>query len=345
MGLACCWWSRVSCLLAVLMTSLPAAAQAPAGPTLSAVRGRGVVTCSTSGTTPGFGLFDKAGVLVGLDADSCRAVAGAVFGDPTKVRFELLNSGQRLVALATGQVDITVQQLTWTLSREAANGVEFAAVNFYDGQTFMVRKGASKTLTDLNGASICITAGSTAETTLSDWARRNHINYEPIVFENSEQAMAAFDSGRCDSYSTDSSLLAAVRTILKDPESAVVLGERISKEPLGLAVRKGDDQWLDIVKWTMFALLNAEELGITKDNVDEMLTSDVPSVRRFLGVEGDMGRAMGLDNRWAYNVIKGVGNYGELYDKHFGPNTPINLPRKINSLWNAGGIMFAPPMR
>ena len=334
----------LACALA-LLTSAQVAAQAPAGPTLAAVKARGAVVCSTAGTTPGFGLYDKTGVLVGLDADTCRAVAAAVFGDPAKARFEVLISAQRLVALATGQVDLTVQQLSWTLTREAANGLEFAGVNFYDGQAFLVRKGVVKAAADLNGASLCITAGSTAEITLSDWARRNHIEYRPIVFESSDQAIRAFDAGRCDGYSTDSSLLAAARTILKDPDSTVILGERISKEPLGPAVRKGDDQWLDIVKWTVFALLNAEELGVTKANVDEMLNSDAPAVRRLLGVEGELGPQMGLDRRWAYNIIKALGNYGELYEKHFGPNTPIDLPRKINSLWNAGGIMFAPPMR
>lgn len=336
---------RALASLLLLLLPVMAQAQAPAGATLAAVRARGVLVCSASGATPGFGLFDKQGILIGLDADTCRAIATAVFGDPGKIRFEVLNSGQRLTALATGQVDVTVETLTWSQTREAANGLEFTAVNFYDGQSFLVHKGAIKTAADLNGASICVTAGSTSELNLADWARHNHIDYRPVVFDATDQARLAYDSGRCDCYSTDSSQLAAARTILQDPAASVVLGERISKEPLGPAVRKGDDQWLDIVKWTVFALINAEELGVTRANVDDMLKSDVPAIRRLLGVEGEHGRMMGLDNRWAYNVIKAVGNYGEIYDRHFGPNSAIFLPRKINALWNAGGIMYAPPVR
>ena len=336
---------RALATLVLLLCPTLVAAQAPAGATLAAVRARGTLVCSASGATPGFGLFDKQGVLNGLDADTCRAIATAVLGDPSKVRFEVLNSGQRLTALATGQVDVTVQTLTWSQTREAANGLEFTGVNFYDGQSFLVHKDAIKAATDLNGASICVTSGSTSELNLADWARHNHIDYRPVVFDAGEQARQAYDNGRCDSYSTDSSQLAAARTILKDPAASIVLGERISKEPLGPAVRKGDDQWLDIVKWTLFALINAEELGITKANVDDMLGSDVPAIRRLLGVEGEHGRQMGLDNRWAYNVIKALGNYGEIYDRNFGPNSSISLPRKINSLWNDGGIMYAPPVR
>jgi general L-amino acid transport system substrate-binding protein len=334
----------LACLLPLLVP-VCAMAQAVNGPTLTAVRLRNVLNCSASGATPGFGLFDSQGVLRGLDADTCRAVATAVLGDPSKVHFEVLNSGQRLTALATGQIDVTVQTLTWSQTREAANGLEFAGVNFYDGQSFLVHKSAIKSATDLNGASICVTAGSTSELNLADWARHNHIDYHPVVFDTGEQARLAYDSGRCDSYSTDSSQLAASRTILHDPAASIVLGERISKEPLGPAVRKGDDQWLDIVKWTLFAMIDAEELGVTQANVDDMQKSDVPAVRRLLGLEGDHGKLMGLDNKWAYNVIKALGNYGEMYDRNFGPKTAINLPRKINELWNNGGIMYAPPIR
>ena len=329
----------------LLLFPVAAAAQAPAGPTLAAVKARGMLNCPTSGASPGFGLFDKQGKLLGLDADTCRAVAAAVLGDPAKVRFEVVTSGQRLTRLGDGQVDMTVQTLTWTQTREAANGLEFAAVTFYDGQSFLVRNEAIHTAADLNGATICTTAGSTSELNLADWARHSHTDYRPVVFETGDQARLGYESGRCDSYSTDSSQLAAVRTIISNPQDSTVLGIRISKEPLGPAVRKGDDQWLDIVKWTVFALINAEELGVTQANVDDMLKSDVPSVRRLLGVEGDHGKMMGLDNRWAYNAIKAVGNYGEVYDRHFGPGTQINLPRKINSLWSDGGIMYAPPIR
>ena len=334
---------RLAALL--LMFPFAALAQAPAGPTLAAVKARGVLNCTTSGATPGFGLFDKRGVLVGLDADTCRAVAAAVFNDPAKVRFEVTTSAQRLTSLATGQVDLTVQTLTWSQTREAANGLEFAAVTFYDGQSFLVHGEAIHNAAELNGASICTTSGSTSELNLADWARHNQIDYRPVVFETGEQARLGFELGRCDSYSTDSSQLAAARTIMANPQDSTVLGIRISKEPLGPAVRKGDEQWLDIVKWTVFALVNAEELGITQANVDDMLRSDAPPVRRLLGVEGDHGKMLGLDNRWAYYAIKAVGNYGEMYDRHFGPKTAINLPRKINSLWSDGGIMYAPPVR
>ncbi len=329
----------------LLLVSFAASAQVPVGATLAGVRARGVLSCPTSGATPGFGQFDTQGRLVGLDADTCRAVAAAVLGDPAKVRFEVVTGNQRLTALQTGQVDLTVQTLTWSQSREAANGLEFAAVTFYDGQSFLVHGEQIHTATDLNGAAICTTSGSTSELNLADWARHNHIDYHPVVFETGDQARLGYEAGRCDSYSTDSSQLAAARTVLRNPQDSTVLGIRISKEPLGPAVRKGDDQWLDIVKWTVFALINAEELGITQANVDDMLKSDVPAVRRLLGVEGDHGKMMGLDNRWAYNAIKAVGNYGEMYDRNFGPNTAINLPRKINSLWNDGGIMYAPPVR
>ncbi len=338
---------RVAAFLLLLPLASPftARAQAPAGPTLAAVKARDTLNCTTTGATPGFGLFDKRGVLVGLDADTCRAVAAAVLGDPAKVHFEVVTGGQRLTALATGQVDITVSTLTWSQTREAANGLEFAGVTFYDGQSFLVHGEAIHNAAELNGATICTTAGSTSELNLADWARHNHIDYRPVVFDTGDQARQGFDSGRCDSYSTDSSQLAAARTVLSHPQDTTVLGIRISKEPLGPAVRKGDDQWLDVVKWTVFALVNAEELGITQANVDDMLKSDTPAVRRLLGVEGDHGKMMGLDNRWAYNAIKAVGNYGEMYDRHFGPKTAINLPRKINSLWSDGGIMYAPPVR
>ena len=336
---------RLTTLVLLLLSPLAALAQAPAGSTLAAVRARGLLVCSASGTPRYVGLFDKQGVLVGLDADTCPGDAGAIFGDPAMIRFEVLNSGQRLTAVATGQVDLTVQELTWSQTREAANGLEFAAVNFYDGQSFMVHKDTIKSASELKEATICVNSGSTSELNLADWARHQHVDYRAVVFETAEQARQAYDSGRCDAYSTDSSALAAARTVLHDPSASIVLGERISKEPLGPAVRKGDDQWLDIVKWTVFAQIDAEELGITQANVDDMLKSDVPAVRRLLGVEGDHGRLMGLDNRWAYNIIKAVGNYGEMYDRHFGPDTAINLPRKINNLWSAGGIMYAPPVR
>ena len=322
-----------------------AEAQAPAGPTLAKVRAAGILHCSASLGTAGFGLYDSKGVFQGLDADTCRAVAAAVLGEP-KVQFTPLSTPQRLTALQTGQVDIVVQTLTWTQSREAANGLVFAGVNFYDGQSFLTRVAPNvKVGKDLAGASFCTTQGSTSELNLADWARANNVQYRPVIFERNVDGMEAYKSGRCDVYSTDASQLAANRSTFNNPAEHQVLPDRISKEPLGPAVRKGDEQWFEIVRWTLFALIAAEELGVTQANVDEMLKSPSPNVQRLLGVAGDHGKLMGLDNKWAYNAIKAVGNYGEIYDRHFGPKTAINLPRGRNALWTDGGLMYAPPIR
>lgn len=344
------WLGSLAAGAAVLAASIlglsPAAyAQAPAGPTLAKVRARGVLECSASLGTPGFGLYDSRGVFQGLDADTCRAVAAAVLGEP-RAQFTPLSTPQRLTALQTGQVDLVVQTLTWSHSREAANGLLFTGVNFYDGQSFLTRVNpAVRAGKDLAGASICTTQGSTSELNLADWARSSGVAYRPVIFERNVDAMDAYKAGRCDAYSTDASQLAANRSAFERPGEHQVLPDRISKEPVGPAVRKGDEQWFDIVRWTGFALINAEELGVTQANADEMLRSSSPSIQRLLGVAGDHGKLMGLDNRWAYWAIKAVGNYGEIYDRHFGPNTKINLPRGRNALWTDGGLMYAPPIR
>lgn len=331
--------------LALAALALPARAQAPAGPTLEKVRARGTLECSANLGTPGFGLYDSRGVFQGLDADTCRAIAAAIFGEP-RVRFVPLTSPQRLTALQTGQVDVTIQTLTWTQTREAANGLLFAGVNFYDGQSFMTRVAhGARSGKDLAGAAVCTTQGSTSELNLADWMRSNGVPYRPVVFERNTDAMEAYKTGRCDAYSTDASQLAANRSAFEHADEHQVLPDRISKEPLGPAVRKGDEQWFDIVRWTLFALINAEELGVTRTNADEMLRSPSPPVQRLLGLSGDHGKLLGLDNRWAYWAVKAVGNYGEVYDRHFGPNTAIKLPRGPNALWNQGGIMYAPPIR
>lgn len=328
--------------LLLLIAAAPAWAQAPAGPTLAAVKARGVLECSASLGTTGFGIYDRQGVFQGMDADNCRAIAAAVLGEP-KVRFNALSTPQRLTALQTGQVDVVIQTLTWTQSREAANGLEFPMTYFIDGQSFLVRKSTNaKSGKDLAGAAICTTQGSTSELNMADWARSNNVPIRPVVFERNVDALAAYESGRCDAYSTDASQLASNRTAMRDPEEHIVLPDRISKEPLGPAVRKGDDQWFDIVKWTLYALITAEELGVTQANADEMLKSPNPSVQRLLGVSGDHGKIMGLDNRWAYWAIKAVGNYGEIYARHF---NPIGLARGPNALWTQGGLMYAPPIR
>ncbi len=332
---------RILALLA-LLASLPALAQAPAGPTLAAVRARGNLQCSASLGTAAFGYYDRTGVFQGLDADTCRAVAAAVLGEP-KVRYLPLSTPQRLTALQTGQVDMVAQTLTWSQSREAANGLLFAGVNFYDGQSFLVRKSSgAQAGKDLSGAAICTTQGSTSELNLADWSRSQGVPVRPVVFERNVDGLAAYEAGRCDAYSTDASQLAANRLTLQKPDDHVVLPDRISKEPVGPAVRKGDEQWFDIVRWTLFALINAEELGVTQANVDEMRASPNPTVQRLLGVAGDHGKLMGLDNRWAYFAIKAVGNYGEIYARHFGP---VGLARGTNELWTRGGLMYAPPIR
>lgn len=337
---------RMLAVLAAVLVPGLAAAQVAAGPTLSAVRAKGSVDCAVSPGTPGFGSPDSQGVYRGLDPDSCRAVAAAVFGDASRARFVPVAGGQRPTSVQTGAVDIVTSTFTWSHSRDTANALNFAAVNFFDGQSFLVRRSANiRTSRDLEGAAICATAGSTSELNVADWARANNIRYRPVVFERADEARNAYASGRCDAYSTDASQLAAIRTAFADPAEHVILEERISKEPLAMAVRHGDDQWLDIVRWSFYALVEAEELGITQANVDEMLNSQIPAIRRLLGQSGDHGPMMGLDRRWAYNIIKALGNYGEIYERNLGPSTPIGLQRGVNNLWNRGGLMYVPPIR
>jgi general L-amino acid transport system substrate-binding protein len=334
------------CLIVVAVIGLfaqPARAQNSPGPTLGNVLKKGYLECAVPAGTPGFGFVDSKGEFRGLDVDTCKAVAAAVFGDASKARFVPLNGAQRLPALQSGQVDLVVQTLTQTQTREAANGLLFAGVNFYDGQSFLVRQSSGvKTAKDLAGASVCVSAGSTSELNLADWSQATGTKINPVVFERVDEGRAAYDKGRCDAYSTDSSQLATIATIMHDPEDQMVLPDIISKEPLGPAVRQGDDQWYEIVKWTLNALIEAEEQGITQANVDEKLQSQIPQVKRLLGNVGDYGKFMALDNKWAFNVIKAVGNYGEMFDRNFGP---LKMPRGKNALWSKGGLMYAPPIR
>ncbi|MBW6398390.1 amino acid ABC transporter substrate-binding protein [Roseomonas sp. HJA6] len=315
------------------------------GPTLAAVRAKGMLDCSANQGSPGFGVPDSRGEQQGLDPDICRAIAAAVLGDPTHVRWHVLTSQARIPALQSGQVDVVARTFTWTHSREVNAGLQFGPTVFYDGQSFIVRRslGVSRA-TELAGATICVTAGSTNELNLADWARARNVQIQPLVFESNEDTRKAYVSGRCDAYTLDASQLAGFRTTLPAGEH-IILPDIISKEPLTPAVRKGDPQWFDIMRWTIYALILAEELGITQANVDQMLESPNPEIRRLLGVTGDHGPAMALDRRWAYNAIKAVGNYGEIYDRHLGPNSPIGLQRGVNALWFNGGLMYAPPMR
>jgi general L-amino acid transport system substrate-binding protein len=333
----------VTCLFALATASL---AQNSPGPTLAAVLKKGAVECAVAPGTPGFSTVDSQGQFRGLDADTCRAISAAVFGDASHAKFVPTNGAQRLPVLQAGQVDVVIESLTQTQTREAANGLLFTGVNFYDGQGFLVRASSGvKRAKDLEGASICVTAGSTSELNLADWAHANNVKINPVVFERTDEGREAYNKGRCDCYSTDSSQLASIATLMADPENQMILPEIISKEPLGPAVRQGDDQWYLIVKWTLNALIEAEEQGITQANVDEKLKSEIPNTKRLLGTTGDFGKFLALDNKWAYNAIKAVGNYGEMYNRNFGPGSPVRLPRGKNELWSHGGLMYSAPVR
>ena len=339
---------RSPLLLSALLAVTPALAlaQNTPGPTLSAILKKGYVECAVAPTTPGFSIVDSKGEFRGLDADTCRAVAAAVFGDAGKARFIPTNGAQRLPVLQAGQVDLVVEVLTQTQTREAANGLLFTGVNFYDGQGFLVRKSAGlKRAKDLDGASICVASGSTSELNLADWAHANNVKISPVVFERTDEGREAYNKGRCDAYSTDSSQLASIATLMHDPDNQMVLPDIISKEPLGPAVRQGDDQWYLIVKWTLNALIEAEEQGITQANAEEKLSSPSAPVKRLLGVTGDFGKFIALDNRWAYNAIRAVGNYGEMFERNLGQGSPLKLPRGKNDLWSRGGLMYSAPIR
>ena len=315
--------------------------------TLDDVKAKGFVQCgvNAAGLT-GFGSVDDKGEWTGLDVDYCRAVAAAIFGDGTKVKFSPLNAKERFTALQSGEIDMLSRNTTWTMSRDTSLGLTFAGTNYYDGQGFMVKKslGVSSAL-ELSGASICVQTGTTTELNLADYFKVSKMELNPVVFEKQEEADAAYDSGRCDAYTTDASGLYSIRLKLANPDDHMVLPEIISKEPLGPVVRQGDDQWFNVVKWTHFALINAEELGVTQANVDEMKSSDNQDARRLLGADGTFGEGIGLSNDWAANAIKAVGNYGELFERNVGSGSKLQIARGLNALWSKGGIQYAPPIR
>jgi general L-amino acid transport system substrate-binding protein len=321
-----------------------AAATASAG-TLDQIKARGQLICGANPGLAGFGRPDSQGVYKGLDVDECRAIAAAIFNDPNKVKYLPINAKDRPTILASGEVDVLIRNTTWTLSRETG-GMFFTGVNYYDGQGFMVRKklGVDSAL-KLDGASICVQQGTTTELNLADYFRANNMKLEAVVFATDDEATKAYDAGRCDAYTTDASGLYAERLKMSNPDDHVVLPEIISKEPLGPSVRKDDVQWFEIVQWVHYALVTAEELGVTKANVDEKLKSDNPAIRRLLGVEGDFGQGLGLTNDWAYRAIKAVGNYGESFERNVGMGSPIKIRRGLNALWNQGGLQYAPPIR
>lgn len=328
--------------LAVVLAAQSASAQT----TLKAVKDRGSLNCGSNGTLAGFGLPDAQGKWTGLDVDYCKAIAAAVLGDPNKVKFVPLSAKDRFTALQSGEVDVLARNTTWTSSRDTSLGLNFAGVNYYDGQGFMVRKALKvNSALELNGASVCVQQGTTTELNLSDFFRAHNMQVKTVTFATANEAVKAYDAGRCDAYTTDASGLYAERLRLANADDSIVLPEVISKEPLGPAVRHGDDQWFDITKWVLYALINAEELGITQKNVDEMAKSTNPDVKRFIGTEGNYGEQLGLSKDWAVQLIKAVGNYGEIFDRNVGANSPLKIDRGLNKLWNKGGIVYAPPVR
>ncbi|MBE9556609.1 MAG: amino acid ABC transporter substrate-binding protein [Proteobacteria bacterium] len=314
--------------------------------TLEAVKSRGHVLCGVSQGLPGFSNPDDKGNWTGIDVDVCRAVGVAIFGKGGKVKFVPLSAKERFTALQSGEIDVLSRNTTWTFSRDNSLGLEFVGVNYYDGQGFMVRKDLGvKSAKELDGAAVCTNTGTTTELNVADYFRGNKMEYKVVAFEKADEVVAAYDSGRCDVYTTDRSGLAAQRTKLKNPDDHMVLPEIISKEPLGPAVRHGDSQWGDIVRWSLNTMIIAEELGVHSGNVDEMKTSSNPEIKRMLGMEANFGEQIGLGQDFAYNIIKNVGNYAQSYNAHVGPNTPLKLDRGLNALWNNGGILYAPPFR
>ena len=320
---------------------LPAAG---AQSTLDAVRARGFVQCGVNTGLAGFSQPDSKGVWRGIDVDVCRAIAAAVFGDAGKVRYTPATTQQRFTALQSGEVDVLSRNTTWTLSRDTSLGLNFAGINFYDGQGFMVPKKLNvKSAKELNGATVCVLPGTTTELNLADYFRANRMTFKPVVIEKLEELQNAYFSGRCDVFTTDVSGLVSTRgSRAPNPADHVILPEVISKEPLGPLVRHGDDRWFDVVKWSLFAMIEAEEMGLTSKNIDQALSSKDPSVQRFVGASGDLGRMLGLDNRWAFNIVKQVGNYGESFDANL---KPLGFERGLNALWKNGGLMYAPPIR
>jgi general L-amino acid transport system substrate-binding protein len=331
-------------IAAAMLVALPA----HAGKTLDQIKQRGQVICGVHVGLAGFSQADSTGNWSGLDVDVCRAIAAAVVGDANKVKWVPLTAQQRFTALQSGEVDILSRNTTWTMTRDTSLGLHFIGTTYYDGQGFMVPvKSNVKSAKQLKGANICVQSGTTTEKNLTDFSRANALSLKPVVFEQEEAAVGAYFAGRCVAYTTDASGLASVRNKqAKDPKEHVILPDLISKEPLGPVVRRGDDEWFAIAKWVVFGLVEAEEYGVTKANVDKMIAESTdPVVLRLLGKSEDTGKLIGLDKEWMARALKAVGNYGEIFERNVGPKTPLNLPRGLNNLWNKGGIMYAPPVR
>ncbi|MFT6070598.1 MAG: general L-amino acid transport system substrate-binding protein [Bacteriovoracaceae bacterium] len=332
---------KALCLVLTLITQT-----AFAGKTFDTVKKRGTVKCGVTTGLAGFSAPDSKGKWIGLDADICRAVAAAMFGDANKVKFVPLSSVARFTALQSGEVDLLSRVTTHNLTRDTSLGMNFAPVTYYDGQAFMVRKKSKLTSAkQLNKATVCVQQGTTTERNLADYFRSNRMTYKGVVFESNDEVANAFATGRCDAFTTDASGLASERSKFKNPDQYMILPEVISKEPLAPAVRHGDDQWLDLVKWTVYALLEAEELGMNSKNIDSFKKSKNPSIKWFLGVNKGNGKSLGVSEAWAYNIIKKVGNYAEIFERTVGKDTPLKLERGLNALWTNKGLMYAPPLR
>ncbi|HTN33221.1 MAG TPA: amino acid ABC transporter substrate-binding protein [Marinobacter sp.] len=323
------------------------AGTALAGSTFDAVKKQGFVQCGVNIGVPGFSNTDDSGNWKGIDVDVCRAVAAAMFGDASKVKFTPLTAKERFTALQSGEIDILSRNTTWTLTRDASLGINFTGVTYYDGQGFLVKKALGvKSAEELSGASVCVQSGTTTELNLADYFRSHKMKFKPVTYDTADATAKAFDAGRCDALTSDQSQLYALRILLKDPSSAMVLPDIISKEPLGPSVRQGDDDWFNLVKWSLFAMLNAEDLGITSKNIDDMKkTSDNPDVKRFLGETGGFGAMLGVSDAWAYNIVKEVGNYAESFDRNVGAGSELKIERGLNALWSNGGVQYAPPIR
>jgi general L-amino acid transport system substrate-binding protein len=329
-------------LAAILVLAVTAAR----ADTLDQVKKRGYLACGSNPGLAGFGLPDGHGNWAGLNIDFCRALAAAIFDDSRKVKFVPLTAKDRFAALRSGAVDVLASNTTWTLSRETTQGLLFAGINYFDGQRFMAHKNLNRaSVLELSGTSICVQQFTTTELNLADFFHANRMTYKPVAVATADEAIEAYVSGRCDVYTADASGLYASRMALADPDDNIVLPEIISKEPLGPVVRQGDDRWFNVVKWVNFAMIIAEELGVTSKNVDEKATSENPEIRRLLGFEGNFGKAMGLDPEWAYRIVKLVGNYGEVFDRNLGEGSPLKIKRGMNALWSKGGLLYAPPIQ
>jgi general L-amino acid transport system substrate-binding protein len=334
-------WKVVAAAGALAVLALPASAG-----TLDQVKAKGYVQCGVSQGVIGYSAPNDKGEWAGFDIDFCRALAAAIFNDPSKAKFTPLSTKDRFTALQSGEIDILTRNTTWTLDRDTKLGFNFVGTTYYDGQGFMVKKSMKiNSALELSGASVCTQTGTTTELNLADYFRNNKMKYEVVAFATADETIKAYESGRCDVFTTDASQLYAQRLKFANPDDHMVLPEIISKEPLGPVVRQGDDQWFDIAKWTFFAMLNAEELGINSKNVEEMKKSSSPEIKRVLGIEGNLGEGLGLTNDWVVRIVSKVGNYAEIYDRNLGAGSKLKIERGVNRLWNKGGIQYAPPIR